>query len=178
MVLAAVGFSAEPADAARQCATWRTGGAVRRSGKPHSDSDEGTPFARHDRSLLTMIESRAVPPAEAEITGKTRPCWERTSWDSPRSVGSAVGSRVRGWPVGTAPGHRPGRDGARRQGQATTQPTSRPTASGPASSPAPPLAGPRCSGRSRSAGTKGVDTLRRYIRRVEISEGHAAEGLL
>ena len=39
-----------------------------------------------------LIRSRAIPPVEAEITGETQPCWERTSWDSSGLVGCGVGS--------------------------------------------------------------------------------------
>lgn len=38
-----------------------------------------------------LIGTRAILPAEAEITVKPRPCWERTNWNSPGLWGAPWG---------------------------------------------------------------------------------------
>ena len=98
-MLAAIGFRVEPADAARQCAIWGTGGALRRSRKPHSDSDESTPFDIYDWSLLTTDSNPRDSTGRSRNQRKARLCWESTSWNSP------------GLCVGCGVCSRPGRDG-------------------------------------------------------------------
>ncbi len=74
-MLAAIGFRVEPADAARQCAAWEL--AMR------CDAVGNLTQTRTKVPQSFLIRSRAIPPAEAEITVKPRPCWERTNWNSP-----------------------------------------------------------------------------------------------
>ena len=52
---------------------------------------EGPHFDLYDGSLLTLIGSRAIPPAKAEITVEARPCSERTGCNSPGLWGPAWG---------------------------------------------------------------------------------------
>ena len=82
-MLAAIGFRASNLDGLRQCGSW---GLAMRCDAVADISwrrVEGPHFDLYDGSLLTMIGNRANPPAEAEITVEPRPCWGRTSWDSP-----------------------------------------------------------------------------------------------
>ena len=82
-MLTAIGFRVEPADAARQCATW--GPAVRCDALGNlTQTRTKVPQKQLTTGLYSfLIRSRAIPPAEAEVTVKTRPCWERTNWNSP-----------------------------------------------------------------------------------------------
>ena len=76
----------------RYCAIWGTDDALQRSSKPHLDSDESTPFAPYDCSLLTTDRKLLDPTGRSRSHRQDPPMLGTHELEFSGFVGSGVGS--------------------------------------------------------------------------------------